>query len=322
MNLPFVASLSSASYPELFEALSMWNEYCSSGRPEWIMEGSSEINPEDWRTIGDSRAALGGHAYWTSGLQLISRPGASVAIVEVPAFVESMGQVLARCMALPLSVAVLGAQFHDPWSHQKLRRWSLSGGHIDHGWGCLFRGAGHDRLVSRRWLDYGPWRVVHLPNDTTFVQFYDLAISDPKEAYEQAEVGHQRMGVDPIGGYIQGIDPAVIAQVRGLYAPDQRRLEIVIAPRIEVSQQDMRVACALRLHHRLTNPAQGRIQQIAYMFMDRADAEAHLHELWLRELECWYIDETGKHRLDTDYHPTPTPPAWVAGLGAHAVNDL
>jgi len=49
---------------------------------------------------------------------------------------------------------------------------------------------------------------------------------------------------------------------------------------------------------------------------------ASLHELWLRELQCWYVDERGKHRLDVDYHPTPQPPAWVANLKANAVNDV
>jgi hypothetical protein len=68
----------------------------------------------------------------------------------------------------------------------------------------------------------------------------------------------------------------VIAQVRGLYAPDLRRLEIVVAPDIEVSQQDMRVACALRLHHRLTKPESDRVEQIAYVFIDREVAESHL----------------------------------------------
>jgi hypothetical protein len=56
--------------------------------------------------------------------------------------------------------------------------------------------------------------------------------------------------------------------------------------------------------------------------MDRGDAEAHLHELWLRELECWYVDERGKHRLDVDYHPTPQSPTWVENLAAKPVNDL
>lgn len=129
------------------------------------------------------------------------------------------------------------------------------------------------------------------------------------------------MGIGPIGGYIKGIDLEAISEMRGLYMPASRTLEIVVGPGNEVSQQDMRVACALRMHHRDTKPATDRIDQIAYVFMDRGDAEAHLHELWLRELQCWYVDETGKHRLDADYHPTPSPPAWVANLKG-AANDV
>jgi hypothetical protein len=156
--------------------------------------------------------------------------------------------------------------------------------------------------------------VVHLPNDTTFVQFHDLSLTDPAAAWEQAKVGHERMGIGPLGGYIKSIAPEVLSEVRGLYTAETRTLEIVVGPGNTVSQQEMREACAVRLYHRDTRPASDRIEHIAFVFMDRGDAEAHLHELWLRELQCWYVDERGKHRLDTKYHPKPTPPAWVATL--------
>jgi hypothetical protein len=55
---------------------------------------------------------------------------------------------------------------------------------------------------------------------------------------------------------------------------------------------------------------------VAYVFVDEADARAHLHELWLRELECWLVDDKGKRRLDLDYHPVPNPPGWVKRLDA------
>ena len=216
----------------------------------------------------------------------------------------------------PFEVCSLGADFFHEWIKADYRRWSFGRGHVDHGWGCAFRGAGHDRLVSRRWLDFGPWRVIRRPDDTTFIQFHDLALTDPAEAYAQAAPGHQRMGIDPLGGYIGGIDLDVIAGVQGVYRPETRTLDIVVPPGAEVTQQDMRVACGLRLHHRLTQPATDRIDQIAYVFVDQADARAHLHELWLRELACWYLDEAGTHRLDLDYHPTPSPPAWVTALEA------
>ena len=126
------------------------------------------------------------------------------------------------------------------------------------------------------------------------------------------------MGVDPIGGFIQGIDEDVIAEPRdrGILIKETRTLEIPIAPGIEVTQQDMRVACGLRLYERLHVPAGQRIERVAYVFIEKADAYAHLHELWLRELECWYMDETGRHRIDVDYHPTANPPDWVKKLDA------
>lgn len=217
---------------------------------------------------------------------------------------------------LPFELAALTSPHREKWGPAGKQLWGFARSHVDHGWACAFRGAGHDRLVSRRWLDFGPWRVMHRPDDTTFIQFHDLSITDPDESYAQAAPGHQRMGIDPIGGFIQGIDEDVIKDVKGVFIPETRTLEIPIAPGIEVSQQDMRVACALRLWHRMKVPAGQRIEQIAYVFIEKADAYAHLHELWLRELECWYMDETGRHRIDTEYHPTPNPPEWVKRLDA------
>jgi hypothetical protein len=320
----FTASIASLDPVVVFELVADWAEFRDSGPPNDVSMGASDISAAEWRSIRFASNPLGGTAFWADyQKQLGIRPRTNVTIVEFPHCVEAMLSVLTRVIQLPLGTAVFGKVFHDAWKMDAgYRRWSLAGGHIDHGWGCMFRGAGHDRLVSRRWLDFGPWRVVHLPDDTTFVQFHDLAITDPVAAYEQAKVGHQRMGIDPIGGYIQGIDLDVIAEVRGVYLPATRTLEIVVGPGNTVNQQDMRVACGLRLHHRLTSPASERVDQIAYVFMDRGDAEAHLHELWLRELECWYLDERGKHRLDEGYRPTPTPPAWVARLSENAVNAL
>jgi hypothetical protein len=149
------------------------------------------------------------------------------------------------------------------------------------------------------------------------IQFYDLAISKPAEAYAQAAVGHQRMGIAAIGGYIAYHYEKLLegaADVSGLYQVTTRTLEIVIPAAGIVSQGQMMCQCALRLEHRLTSNMPQPIDIMAYVFIDRADAEAHLHELWLRELQCWYVDERSKHRLDDTYHPTPNPPDWVKSL--------
>jgi hypothetical protein len=105
---------------------------------------------------------------------------------------------------------------------------------------------------------------------------------------------------------------------KGLYrASGQRLLEVVVGPGNDGAHRAPCSAnCALRLEHEETQPATGRIERIAYVFVDEGDARAHLHELWLRELECWVADDRGKRRLDLDYHPVPSPPAWVRDLEA------
>ncbi len=123
------------------------------------------------------------------------------------------------------------------------------------------------------------------------------------------------MGNSATGGYLQHqLDWIIDNDIRGIYLEKTHTLEALVAPAIKVSQEDMLSMCALRLQHRLTPPPTDRIDHIAYIFMERADAEAHLHEMWLRELECWYVEGRGKHRLDLDYHPVPEPPAWVRAL--------
>jgi hypothetical protein len=219
-------------------------------------------------------------------------------------------QHLSFIETLPLQLAVVESPLDSEW---RGRTWGFGRGMGSHGLAAIFRGAGHDRLVSHRWLDFGPWRVIHRPNDTTVVQFHDDSLTDGAEAYTQAAPGHERMGNSDIGGYLQHQLDWICGNVRGLYTEKSKLFEIVVPPGVAVPQSDMLGACALKLKRKLEN-SRDRIDTIAYVFIDRADAEAHLHELWLRELQCWYVDERGKHRLDDTYHPTPNPPDWVKRL--------
>jgi hypothetical protein len=90
------------------------------------------------------------------------------------------------------------------------------------GWGCLFRGDGHQRLVSRRWLDHGPWQVLRGSGDTSLVLFHDLA-ADPSTALKQARPGHERMGISPVGGYLQ-THFYYSQDLNGLYHAKERKL--------------------------------------------------------------------------------------------------
>lgn len=262
------------------------------------------------------RAPSDGRARWaTSDLQLGYRAKSGPLVsATIPVPMVRMEDALALIDPLPFEICAFGAVFFDEWIAAKYDRTSFSRSHIQHGWACAFRGKGHDRLVSRRWLDFGPWRVIRRPNDTTFIQFHDLAITDPAEAYAQAWPGHERMGISDTGGFIQHIMEPLVENVRYLYVRDQRRAEIVVAPGNAVPQWDMTCARALRLYTQMNPGVPNPIDHVAYIFVDERDARAHLHELWLRELECWVADDKGKRRIDLNYHPVPDPPEWVKRL--------
>ena len=274
--------------------------------PSWV----AELN----------RAKIDACAFWENKRKQIEiRPKSDLVTLSIPGGFASSVEGIELIEPLPFELIILGSVFFDEWIDADYPRWGVGRSTLDHGWGCIFRGAGHDRLVSRRWLDFGPWRVIRRPNDTTVIQFHDLAITDPAEAYEQARAGHQRMGNSPTGGYIAWHLQGLLKNAgKGLYVAESRTLEVVVAPGLAVSQGEMLGNAALRLHHRttqLTQPIAQPIEHVAYLFIDEADARAHLHELWLRELQCWAFDAHGvKHRLDLDYHPVPDPPAWVRSL--------
>ena len=232
-------------------------------------------------------------------------------VVKVRAsdFPRDVGRVLDLLERLPFEVASF-APLYDWLREFDYGPTGFADQHFPHGWACAFQGEGHRRLVSRRWLDFGPWRLVHGPGDLSLVQFHKLGV-DAATALAQARPGHERMGNSDIGGFIASHYPYVHG-LDGLYLAEQRQLRVVVHGR-EVSQREMLDACAARLYQALG--PQRPLDSIAYVFMDEGAARAHLHELWLRELECWTIVEGREARLDLDYAPVPTPPAWAERAG-------
>jgi|GEM_PF-1081671 len=194
------------------------------------------------------------------------------------------------------------------------------------GWGCAFKGEGHNRLVSRRWLDHGPWYVQRGPNDTSIVYMHDLQ-ADYRTAFEQATAGHKAMDSFHGGGFLQRPYPAT-HQLKGLYTPSTKTFRVIVEGR-KVSRNEMNSACALRmpplreeeyaLYTRLGIPVyehrvgpEQPVEKVAYIFIREEEAREHLHDLWLRELECWTFINGLEVRIDDTYEPPPTPkPAWV-----------
>lgn len=208
---------------------------------------------------------------------------------------------------LPFELASFGT-IHQSWySRNDFPRVGFGDLHCPLGWACGFRGAGHKRLVSRRWLEFGPWRLMRGANDTSFVQFHSLDV-DPDTAFLQARQGHGRMGIADHGGVIQS-DYVYTYPVDGLYTREDKRLRVLVHGR-SVSQLEMLDACAARLYQPLG--PERPLKSIAYIFADEAEALAHLHELWLRELECWTFINGGEVRIDLTYRPPPTAqPGWI-----------
>jgi hypothetical protein len=308
------ATLAAADAYALLERVAQIGVFAKSSPELLDLNGEAHDATSNWLDrIRNER--LGGCAFWPNRrMQIVFAPKSDLVVFSIPDGFATLDEALAIIEPLPFEVCILGAVFFDEWIKADYKRWGIGRSHIDHGWACAFRGAGHDRLVSRRWLDFGPWRVIRRPDDTTFIQFHDLAITDQAEAYEQAKAGHERMGNSKIGGYIAWhLDALIRSAGKGLYTEATKLLEVVVAPGEVVDQGAMLGNAGLRLHHRL-NHFPKPIERIAYIFLDEADARAHLHELWLRELECWLVDGNGKRRLDLDYHPVPNPPDWVRRL--------
>jgi hypothetical protein len=222
-------------------------------------------------------------------------------------------RLLALLAELPFDVCS-AAPIYDEWlgglrEEYAARRFGRL--HWEHGWGCLFRGGGHERLVSRRWLEYGPWRLLRGANDTSLVQFHDLE-ADAATALAQASPGHERMGHSDTGGYIQA-DFSYSQDLKGLYYAGERRMIVAVPYGERVSEREMLDACAARLYQALG--ADKPLDNVVYSFVDDDAARAHLHELWLRGLECRSFVEGVEGRLDDVYQPPPPDrPDWVVRL--------
>ena len=196
------------------------------------------------------------------------------------------------------------------WSKPKMYRPpGFSDGHFSNGSFAAFSGAdGHSRLVSRRWLEYGPWRLLrNEETDLTLVQYHDLEAPE-HVALEQAYDGHQAMGIEDHGGFIQTRFPFGYA-LKPSHYDRASRTSIALVPHQEpVTHEQMLEAAALKLWQ--PHP-EHPIDQVAFVFTEESNARKHLHDLWLRGLEVRVVDR----RIDDAYDPGPhISPDWVKAV--------
>ncbi|MEV8361794.1 hypothetical protein [Streptomyces niveus] len=201
---------------------------------------------------------------------------------------------------LPFEVASF-APLYPEWSERGSAYRSTVGFgdyHFSHGWACAFRRNGHQRLVSRRWLEHGPWQLFRGANDTTLVQFHDPGL-DAAEAFAQAEPAHRRMGINGKGGYLQ-TNYFYKHSLRGFYDAERRVQEVVVIGR-ELPAAELRDAAAAR--HRQALGPDKPLDNVAFVLLDPEEARQQLPRLWLYGLECWTIIDEVKTRLDTEEPP-------------------
>jgi hypothetical protein len=221
--------------------------------------------------------------------------------------------------SVPFETAVFAARrfagFRGPRPEGFWHGKGLTGGHYPAGWGLALRGQGHRHLVSRRFVTHGgPWRVLTGANDTTVFQFHDLAAADPVAAWAQAQPCVERLTYQPelpTCGLLDESEGASPVE-GGRYDPSAAKLWIIAGQRT-ISPRVMREAAEERFNGRLKTERGRPLQSIGFVFPSEARARLHLHDLWLRDLECYYEAGGRRVRLDDGHQPAaPTPPAWIA----------
>ncbi|TVQ86953.1 MAG: hypothetical protein EA397_19465, partial [Deltaproteobacteria bacterium] len=178
-------------------------------------------------------------------------------------------------------------------------------------WAAAFKGEGHRNLVSRRWLDYGPWRLIRAPNDTSFIELHSLDVPDDV-AFQQAFEALKILGLSSTGGYIPHRLPArqhlAHPELYTHYDATARQLIVPVHGR-PLEPTELLEACIARRFY--DGPEDG-IDQVTFVFLEEDNARRHLFDLWLRDLGCRAIIDGREVDLLQDYEPPPpTKPDWV-----------
>jgi hypothetical protein len=181
---------------------------------------------------------------YTDGKNLTYDPdGIVVFNIRPHGFIEN--NVLDQIKKINWEVAVFSS-LHYEWEELNYDAPGFGGGLGVLGWGCAFKGEGHNRVVSRRFLEFNPWRVIRdEEHDITLIQFHDLEAS-PELALEQARVGHDIMAKPLEGGFYQRNLRLSNVDFSGVYEPEDQTLRVMIPVGEIVTRAQMMDACKIR----------------------------------------------------------------------------
>lgn len=290
----------------LFRALANDPMFAGATATELMIDGETVAPWPTWKLDAPTRPSNSAAVTFETRHWLYIKPGEVVKAV-VPA-VPDPDALMRLFERLPCTLASVRG-FHAEWNTDpslKLPLKGLGNGHHFYGSFVTFKGSGHARVVSRRWLEYGgPWQVHRGAGDLTLLQLHDLR-ADARTAYAQVRAVQDRLGPSDAGGlYIPSFKRTLTLQLQ--HSERDRKASIVVAKR-EVTPREMLEAASLR--GSAAAGADRHIDAVAFIYIDEPQARRDLPELWLRELECWAYVGGRETRLDEDYRPAPFPRAW------------
>lgn len=304
MRVSLQISLSGDNMPALFEAVA--RELFGSATPAWVMIDGTEQKPWDgWQKEAPSRARSSANAHFDAD-RFVSIDPQYVVKAKTPwdLDIARLSELLSR---LSWTLAAVRGIYPEWDEVPELRLPLKSFGNMHYGYGSFaaFRGAGHDRLVSRRWADHGgPW-LTHRPgHDISLLQLHDLR-ADARTANAQVRRAQERLGPGDDAGLLQpNFKRRLTLDIQ--HSERDRRASIVVDPKRTVSPREMLEAAALRGTSVLGSDR--HIDAVGFVYIDEDHARRDLHELWLRGLECWTYIAGRETRIDEGYVPPPSRP--------------
>jgi hypothetical protein len=319
MHLPrYGATFESSNSKQLFEELFLTNLFNSKRAPDKIKVDGVEINSgnvklKDFVLRSKEKIVL----LWDEevidvNLVWDSDGTSSFRVTDFELSVDETLLMLSRLR--DWEIAVFG-MVHREWvkkfNYHATGFGSPLSGSL--GWACAFKGDGHNRVVSRRFLEHGPWRTIRdEAHDITLIQFHDLE-ADAATALEQARDGHDFLAAPLQGGFYQKNLRLKSTEFSGVYDPNEKKQLMLIPAHDVVTRAQMMDACKIK-HFQLLGEDKP-LENVAFVFFGgEAEAQPYLPEMWMRELEVYAIDKGVERRLDLDYVPNIEKPDWVKQL--------
>lgn len=285
-------------------------------------QGEVEPPPPDWVAVLRRDTEPMAHLMWSDNPRMQLSVSARLVTLEDSDHEWNVPSILRLASTLPFRVAV-GAPLYWEWEAEDqptpYTAPRIGDAHFPLGWCMIFRGDAHrEHLVSRRWLEHGPWQVFRGEHDTTLVLFHDPAADEPT-ARAQAKPGHQRLANDAQSGYLQRPHPFVLELDKLTRYDAATKTLLVPADGRKLPASEMQELAAVRGQQHL-GPDKV-VEHVAYVFTDEAQAREQLAPLWLYEHQVWLERDGKRKRLDADHKPTTKAPAWVTARAAHPAPD-